>query len=103
CSWHAGNERCRFPGSISSSNKGGPWYCRGHANCSDPRVGGQIVDESIAECGSRPDYSHGPREQAIRDKHSHELQASGVTGRKVTPENLRESLDGVAQHVKADT
>lgn len=47
CEWSAAGERCRFPGSISSSTRaGGPWFCSAHFRCRDPITGADIVEES---------------------------------------------------------
>jgi hypothetical protein len=72
---------------------GGPWYCAAHLACRDPIVGGQIVDESIAERGSRPDYSSVARAAAIVAKWHHDLVASGAYGKRITPSELRGALD----------
>lgn len=47
CSWFAGGERCRFPGTMSTNVKGGgPWFCSAHHRCSDPIAGADVVEAS---------------------------------------------------------
>lgn len=66
CAWRSNGERCREPGVVSLSTMGGgQWYCSEHARCTDPQVGGQIVDESIVHRGQRPDYSYARRAAGI--------------------------------------
>lgn len=47
CCWNDGRERCFYPGSISHGTRGdGPWYCKGHFNCSDGAAGQQVIEQS---------------------------------------------------------
>jgi hypothetical protein len=94
CAWRSGGERCRHPGTVAHSTLGGgPWYCGEHFTCRDPIVGGQIVDESIAARGQRPDYSPEARVGGIMAKWQHDLVASGAYGKRITPQDLRGELD----------
>lgn len=48
CEWVSEGRRCRFPGGISPHTNGtGPWYCRFHFNCADPKYGAEVVEQSI--------------------------------------------------------
>lgn len=76
CSWISGGERCREPGTCSlSTHGGGPWFCAGHVACSDPVVGGQIVDESIANRGARPSYAHQDRRAGLAEHYRRQWEA----------------------------
>ena len=58
CDWTA-EGRCHYPG-VFGHGKDGPYYCRGHENCTDPLLGSQIVEKSRRDI-PRPDYSFAAR------------------------------------------
>lgn len=94
CAWRSGGERCRNPGTMAHSTLGGgPWYCAAHFSCVDPIVGGQLVDESIADRGERPDYSSAARTAAIKAKWHAEWLASGGAGRLAGAREVRAEMD----------
>jgi hypothetical protein len=47
CEWMAGDERCRYPGTMSTNtHEGGPYYCRLHFGCDDGMWGATVVTAS---------------------------------------------------------
>ncbi len=63
CEWLSGQDRCRYPGSISTNtHEGGPYYCRLHFGCESGHFGAQIVEAS-------QDYRH-PTEDELAAEHT---------------------------------
>ena len=90
CEWRAGEQRCKFPASMSSATDGsGPWYCSAHADCQDPVAGSDYVEAS-------QDYD---KAGIARSKQLHEqkaaaayCQAHGLTTQADMVAHMRQSL-----------
>src|SRR5512139_3935272 len=51
CSWEASGDRCKYPGSMTSSTQsddGTKWFCIGHYDCMDGALGASIVRQSMS-------------------------------------------------------
>lgn len=96
CSWESNGQRCRYPGTVTRSTLGSDrWYCVGHATADDPVIAGRMVDESIDDCGTSPDYSLGARLDAFRAAWAAMFPPPRSAA---TRQEIREALDrGVAQ------
>lgn len=47
CDWRSSGERCSYPGTMSTNQKGEPpFFCSAHFDCSDPILGADIVERS---------------------------------------------------------
>ncbi len=104
CAWESGGQRCRYPGTVAHSiHGGGPYYCSAHFHNADPLVGGQIVDESIRDFPSVPDYSVDGRRASIfaRWRAEEEARRAADGGRYGGPSRLdpRAAVDETVSHL----
>lgn len=79
CEWTDGSNRCRFPGSRSSSTGNGSWFCTAHFDCRDPLMGATIVQASM-------DYRHQTPEERYREHHGKAEAYALALGLKTTAE-----------------
>lgn len=85
CDWTSDGQRCHYPGTHSDSTQGGgPWYCAGHAKCTDGKLGHDIVEQSRRDL-PQPDYSLAARRRYFEAGTS----KIGVKYRWIPAEDLR--------------
>ena len=74
CAWESDGMRCSNAGALAEGTQGADrWFCSGHYECSDGKLGHQILLESIRKHGSHPDFSFESRRERSRLKAEREV------------------------------
>jgi hypothetical protein len=89
CAWESNGQRCSNAGTLAEGTQGSDkWYCSGHYECSDGKLGQQILLESLRR-NPHPDFSLEARKRASFEKAEREVPKSLRGG---TVEEYREHV-----------